>query len=1519
MSRIVRGIVGAAAIVVAVIFPPTAPFLLPLGTSLLLGAVLEKKPGSIDQLRSQSVMVRSAVQPQEILFGRDKKSGVVAYFDTSGSTNEFLWFVVAVVEHEIDGYEKLWMDSTAVDIATEIDVDGFVTNAKFIDADGNKLVKTKFYTGLDSQVADPELVAAFADWTIDHKGQGVAYFWVRLELDKSDGGNDPENPSANVWAKGYPRDIAVTARGVKVYDPRLDSTNGGTGLHRLADPTTWEWSENSVLCRAYYAMSARFGPGYTSSEIDWSVVIAQANIADELVSIPGSTTQKRYTLNGVVSTDGDPKAIIESMQSADHGVTLFLPSGIEIRAGAWSASSHTIDESWIAGPYSATSATPTDDAYNAIRGQYVSAAADYTIIEFQPRLAPAFETEDGVGRVWTDVVLPFTREEFAAQRLAIIELKKSRQQANIQIQCNYRGELVQPYQIVTVNLPGYVNKTFRVLGKSQSTDGTTSLQLREELESDWTFTIPDLATPPIIPSVLRNPDGVTAPTALAAITAGGGINVVWAHPNLTAISHVEVYSADTNLRSGATLQTEVKGLEWFDFKDEGTIKYYWVIARGLNGMLSQWYPLSDTGGIQGTAGVVGSGANAVSGSLDNERATVPAESDGTGFDLASAGGTFHVWDGTADVTGAGPAYSVLAPATVDGLTLSIDAATGIYSLDGVAWSGVAASFVLRAIYIGVTIDKIYTIVKALGGVNAKFLNVDSSTQSFAYDADGVLKSAPTITFTADQHGSTATINWVTQIWDGVGWINTTTNRLELPHTGTVVTLQEAKFSAEGAQAMRVHAAFEDPPAQFSIDNVTITRLQDGAVGPTGTGGLSVAELNIFQRTDPAPATPTGGSFDFGTQILTPPASWSDQIPGGNDPLYASRAVASIVGASGIDNTLTWTLPAKVAQDGESVDIVFQRSATQPATPAPSFGVPSGWFSDVDSVPLTTDPIWSSVGTRPNAGKTWTWMLPLLVEGSDATFFYIKPTNGTAIKNGTGTLTVEAHQVTGAADVLLSSGTIQLFVGTTLVTAANGFVVGSDGYTGIFDSGDITGDVVVTLKDGAAGAPLDTITLVDVADGLAGGAGADAVYGFIEPSGSLSWTRASDQATWTPVGNTVDLDVTFVQGGVTVARDAMRITRSSAGILTSSATTHPLGDLNTSRITITTIGSSSQSITIKYNYSFGGATASVAETVITSMAGSDGATGATGPAGSNQATVFLYQRTNSGTAPAVPSTSKTYTFATGLLTSAAPWTQSVPAASSSLPFLWVTTAVAVGTGTTDSISPSEWATPVIQNQDGIQTRAVFIYKRTTTSTPPAKPTTASATYTFSTGVLSAVNNGWTQPIPSTGGGFLWVSQATALASALATTDAIAAAEWSDAVLLSKDGVDAGGGSTLVRINTNGESAAALSPANATILWQLDSTGNEQRKKNTDPLQTIATWLLSGAASAYSCRAIAVSGTFASGTFGSWLNLGTTRAWTVTDTTTTGGPVTGTMTVDIRLDSTGEVEVTKTFTLDAEKII
>jgi hypothetical protein len=101
-----------------------------------------------------------------------------------------------------------------------------------------------------------------------------------------------------------------------------------------------------------------------------------------------------------------------------------------------------------------------------------------------------------------------------------------------------------------------------------------------------------------------------------------------------------------------------------------------------------------------------------------------------------------------------------------------------------------------------------------------------------------------------------------------------------------------------------------------------------------------------------------------------------------------------------------------------------------------------------------------------------------------------------------------------------------------------------------------------------------------------------------------------------------------------------------------------------------------------------ATDSIAASEFTSPVISSGA-------GLNTATVRLYQRKS--TAPAVPSSTLTYTFMTGELSGTlGSWSQTV---SSGANPLYTTQATALSTGSTDTIPSSEWSAPAIIAQNG----------------------------------------------------------------------------------------------------------------------------------------------------------------------------------------------------------------------------
>ncbi|HVQ09520.1 MAG TPA: phage tail protein [Allosphingosinicella sp.] len=241
-------------------------------------------------------------------------------------------------------------------------------------------------------------------------------------------------------------------------------------------------------------------------------------------------------------------------------------------------------------------------------------------------------------------------------------------------------------------------------------------------------------------------------------------------------------------------------------------------------------------------------------------------------------------------------------------------------------------------------------------------------------------------------------------------------------------------------------------------------------------------------------------------------------------------------------------------------------------------------------------------------------------------------------------------------------------------------------------------------------------------------------------------------------------------------------------------------------------------------------------------GATGATGGTGAAGISTFPVRIYRRAAAGSPPTLPSATATVTFATGAITGLNnSWSASVPAADGNP--LWVSVAAAIGTGSTDTIASGEWTTAVIEAQDGatgatggtgsagLSTAEVRIYKRAAAGTPPALPS-ATTTFTFATGGLTGLNNGWTRNVPTSDGNPLWVSQAAATGTG--STDTIASGEWATAVVEAQDGATGATGGT----GAAGTSAATVS------LFQRNTTGTPPSAPGSTTTYTFATGVLSG---------------------------------------------------------------------------
>jgi hypothetical protein len=196
-----------------------------------------------------------------------------------------------------------------------------------------------------------------------------------------------------------------------------------------------------------------------------------------------------------------------------------------------------------------------------------------------------------------------------------------------------------------------------------------------------------------------------------------------------------------------------------------------------------------------------------------------------------------------------------------------------------------------------------------------------------------------------------------------------------------------------ATASSTSATDSIPYTEFSTPEVI------SGTGTNGTNGSNTAIVSLFNKNTSAVTPPTtfSGTFTytFETAVLSSGTlnGWSQSAPTLTSGEYLWQRQATAFSSAATDTIAATEFSSAVVVgaagatgatggSGDSVDIVFKRSATQPATPSPSVGTPATWYSDVNSVPAGSDPIWSSVGTNTGSGTNYTWQTPLLVEGQN---------------------------------------------------------------------------------------------------------------------------------------------------------------------------------------------------------------------------------------------------------------------------------------------------------------------------------------------------------------------------------------------------------------------------------------------------------------------------------------------------------------------------------------------------------
>jgi len=874
-----------------------------LAVNFVLGVAvraLSPKPSVALSNRGYMTNAMGPAMDHQIIYGKVRVGGVRVYDDATGTSNNYLHRVIAFAGHEIQSFDKIYINDSYVNFS-DIDANGNVSTVT--DADGNSStryngkMRINFHLGSPTQSADSDLVSESTKWTSAHKLSGIAYMYVRMDFD------------ADVYPNGIPV-FTAEIKGKKVYDPRNSST---------------AWSDNPALCLRDYLTSS-YGLGEAVANIDDTLVISAANICDQTAS---SVT--RYTSNGAFTTGSTPHDTINAILTSMGGSLWYAQGKWRVKPAYWTTPVMSLNEDDLRSSISLATRHSRRDNFNTIKGTFRGAESDWQVTDYPEVVnktdAGSFVTgaaysitsvgttdfttvgasANTVGVVFVatgagsgsgyadanlgedngqvsvaDIDLPFTDTSIEGRRHARIALERNRQQLTVSASFGLRTLELQVGDNIrlTNSRFGWTNKEFEVVswnfGLVDDMDLQVNMTLRETAEaifnevddgavyqrdntnlpSPFTTAIPQSFA--AAATTFNNQDGTTVPE----------ITFTWTVANSSLVDHYEFqwkFSTDSTYNS--VLLKDPK----FILSPAESAKAYDSRVRSVNALgvnsqfISSASPISTT-----NDGTIPNAPTSLTVSGGYAATTVEwtaptANTNGTALkDLFQ----YEIYRGTS--TNPTTLVGRVAGTTFSDIGLS-NSTTYYYRVKALDFTGNSSAFSSNG---NGTTNAALT-----NGTNAKLLTLSATDQVFTFDASNAANpSSQTITISAATQSTTGTISFssspsVTLGGSGssrtlsvanFGSNNAVTITASVDGVSDVFTIHRLKEGGEGAGALTLILSNENHTfaadvngnvSSYSNSGTTIKLFEgttaiayDGTGSQNGTFTVSFSKSNIDQGT-----------------------------------------------------------------------------------------------------------------------------------------------------------------------------------------------------------------------------------------------------------------------------------------------------------------------------------------------------------------------------------------------------------------------------------------------------------------------------------------------------------------------------------------------------------------------------------------------------------------------------------------------------------------------------------------------
>lgn len=453
--------------------------------------------------------------PVPFMFGRTATGGYLVYRDTYGAKNSELAMVTVLSGGgPIEGIETYTAGEYGVGFGTNPNTSvATVTGTSPASELYAGKMRQRWMTGASTDGAPGTSVGiGLPGLSAMSKLSGLAHAIMLASYDTK---RFPSGlPSKSLW----------TGKGLKLYDPRQDSTYpGGSGAHRWGQPATYTWTENPGVvalnwCLGIFDNGKRVGGiGATMDQLDVGAFVAMANICDA----------NQWAVGGVVTSDDNKFSVLNAILQAGGAVAANRGAQLSVIVNAPKASIYTLGTDDIVGAVEITNSTPFRDRKNTIIPRYRAESQGWEMTAGETVTAASYVAEDSGESRSVELQYALVQKAAQAHQLAAYDMVNTREFLQATVVCKPRLLGVRVGDAITITAPDVALNGQKMLVVGRSLDMQTlqvTLNLRSEGDAKHAYALGQSQTAPASPSLTGyDPSNPAAPGVTAWAITGNAV------------------------------------------------------------------------------------------------------------------------------------------------------------------------------------------------------------------------------------------------------------------------------------------------------------------------------------------------------------------------------------------------------------------------------------------------------------------------------------------------------------------------------------------------------------------------------------------------------------------------------------------------------------------------------------------------------------------------------------------------------------------------------------------------------------------------------------------------------------------------------------------------------------------------------------------------------------------------------------------------------------------------------------